>query len=395
MSGFLEFIMLGIACLVLLPVLLLLAEVVSALRGRKPAPMPQHERPRLAILVPAHNEAAGVRATLDSLFPQMAPGDRLVVVADNCSDETARVCEAAGAEVIERNDHLRRGKPYALDFGVRHLEANPPELVVIVDADCVAAGGAIDRIARLSALHGRPVQALDLMKAPPRADSLIQIAEFACLLKNLVRPLGKHRLGFPCQLMGTGMAIPWPLLQAIPLAGENLSEDVKMGVDCARLGKPPMFCPDAQVESLFPVKMRDAHSQRKRWEHGHLAMIVGQGPRLLLEALWLRQPALLALVADMCVPPLALLALAAIAAVAICGAFAAITGSSIALHIAAAALAGLLLSVFLAWVRFGRAVVSLRKLAYAPAYALGKVPLYMKFVLKRQTEWVRSRRDGS
>jgi cellulose synthase/poly-beta-1,6-N-acetylglucosamine synthase-like glycosyltransferase len=395
MSELTGVIMLAISIIVLLPVLLLLAEVISAMRGWAPMPMPRHARPRLAVLVPAHDEACGVRNTLDSLIPQLASGDRLLVVADNCTDDTAQVCAAAGVEVIERNDPVRRGKPYALDFGVRHLEADPPEMVVIVDADCIADEGSVDRISRLSALHDRPVQALDLMKAPPQADVMIQIAEFACLLKNLVRPLGKHRLGVPCQLMGTGMAIPWALIHAIPLASDHLSEDVKMGVDCARLGRPPMFCPDAKVQSLFPVSMRDAKSQRHRWEHGHLAMIVGHGPRLLLEAVLSRQPGLLALVADMCVPPLALLALAALAAVAAGAIFAAASGDMLPLQVASAALLGLFLSVFLAWARFGRRVVSFRKLAYAPVYAIGKLPLYVKFLVRRQTEWVRSRRDGS
>jgi len=48
----------------------------------------------------------------------------------------------------------------------------------------------------------------------------------------------------------------------------------------------------------------------------------------------------------------------------------------------------------IAWVRYGRQVISLASLAYAPFYALWKIPLYLKFMAKRQVEWVRSRRDG-
>jgi glycosyltransferase involved in cell wall biosynthesis len=76
--------------------------------------------------------------------------DRLLVVADNCSDDTAGIAARAGAEVIERFDPDRRGKGYALDFGVRHLSTRRTEIVVIVDADCIVEGDAIDRLARQS-----------------------------------------------------------------------------------------------------------------------------------------------------------------------------------------------------------------------------------------------------
>jgi cellulose synthase/poly-beta-1,6-N-acetylglucosamine synthase-like glycosyltransferase len=395
MSGLASGFVLAVPALLLIPVCWLLLQVVFALPRWNPKPVLQQKRPRTAILVPAHNEASGILNTLNSLMPQLVHGDRLLVVADNCTDETAHICRSAGAEVVERHDLTRRGKPYALDFGIRHLAAGAPEMVVIVDADCVASEGTIDRISRLSAFHGHPVQALDLMKAPPNADTLIQISEFACLLKNLVRPLGQQRLGGPCQLMGTGMAIPWPLIQSIPLASDALSEDLQMGVDCARKGRAPMFCPDASVHSVFPVKMRDSESQRNRWEQGHLALIVGQAPRLILEAILLRKPGMLALVADMCVPPLALLAIAVVTAVAACGVFALVSDSYLPLFVAIAGLLALLLAVFLAWVRFARHVVTLKNLAYVPIYAIGKLPIYLRFVFKRQTEWVRSRRDES
>ena len=52
-------------------------------------------------------------------------------------------------------------------------------------------------------------------------------------------------------------------------------------------------------------------------------------------------------------------------------------------------------AVLLAWVGYGRNILSFRNLAYAPFYALAKIPLYLKFMVNRQVEWVRSRRDNS
>src|SRR5689334_18680459 len=99
-------------------------------------------RPSIAVLIPAHNEQLGIGATLDSLKAQLTPNDRTVVIADNCQDETASVARSYGAIAIERTDTVNRGKSYALDFGMRYLEQNsPPEVVIIVDADCLVQAG--------------------------------------------------------------------------------------------------------------------------------------------------------------------------------------------------------------------------------------------------------------
>ena len=90
----------------------------------------------------------------------------LLVVADNCTDDTAAVARISGSEVVERRDSERIGKGYALDFGLRHLDSDPPDIVVMVDADCRLAEGAIDRLAAACANTARPVQALYLMTCP-------------------------------------------------------------------------------------------------------------------------------------------------------------------------------------------------------------------------------------
>jgi cellulose synthase/poly-beta-1,6-N-acetylglucosamine synthase-like glycosyltransferase len=48
-------------------------------------------RQRIAVLIPAHNEAAEIAATIQSILPQMKGGDRLIAIADNCSDRNQTV----------------------------------------------------------------------------------------------------------------------------------------------------------------------------------------------------------------------------------------------------------------------------------------------------------------
>jgi cellulose synthase/poly-beta-1,6-N-acetylglucosamine synthase-like glycosyltransferase len=177
------------------------------------------------------------------------------------------------------------------------------------------------------------------------------------------------------------------------LASGNIVEDLKLGIDLARAGKPAVFCPEARVASYFPSSAAGITGQRTRWEHGHLHAILRIAPRSLLEALRRRDRNLFALAIDLCVPPLALLMLLVLGLVFACGAWFLATGLSLAMWLASAELALFAAAVLAAWLRYGRHVISLSSLACAPFYAFWKIPLYLKFMAKRQVEWVRSKRD--
>jgi cellulose synthase/poly-beta-1,6-N-acetylglucosamine synthase-like glycosyltransferase len=381
------------ALLLCLPVMVVLLEVLLSLPSARSASPSTGRRPRIAVLVPAHDEAAGIAATLDTITPQLFPGDRLLVVADNCADATASVAAAHGAQVVERCDGTRRGKGYALDFGVRHLAHDPPEVVVIVDADCQLEAQALTRLAQACVASARPVQALYLMHAPRGASLKARIGEFAWVVKNLVRPLGALRAGWPCPLMGTGMAFAWTHLHGAPLASGHLVEDMQLGLHFAAAGTPPLFCPEARVASTFPQNAAGLASQRARWEHGHLALIATEAPLLVWRALARGRPALLAMALDLAVPPLAALVLL-LAGTTLLAALAALAGAGVLpLVLSSAALAMLAVAVLLAWRRHAHHVVSLRELLGAPLYVLGKVPLYARLFRSRQVEWVRTKRD--
>ncbi len=297
----------SLAVLLCVPVMIVFVEVLVAVLFDQPRRVTDTKRLRLAIVIPAHNEAAAIDGTVKAILPQLQSGDRLVVVADNCSDDTSAIAAAAGAEAIERSDPERRGKGYALDFGIRHLTTDPPHLVIVIDADCHTEVDAIDRLAKACVASARPVQALYLMKGRAGGGLSAQVAEFAWIVKNRVRPLGLYRLGLPCQLMGTGMAFPWQLISRADLASGHIVEDMKLGVDLAIAGRPPGFCPEALVSSTFPLTDEGAQGQRTRWEHGHLGVILSEVPRLLAGSLKSFNFGLLMLALDLSVPPLALL----------------------------------------------------------------------------------------
>jgi cellulose synthase/poly-beta-1,6-N-acetylglucosamine synthase-like glycosyltransferase len=385
-----------IAVVVAIPMMVLAIESMAALLTRRAAARPSAmARPGCAIIVPAHNEEAGIAATLQGLRNQVRPGDRLIVVADNCDDRTAEIARSGGAVVLERHDSTRRGKGFALAHAVQSLAADPPAVVVFVDADCRLDEGSVDHLVATAALHRCPVQAANLTPAPPGANSTGRLSSFAFWVKNYLRPTGLAALHGPCLLTGTGMAIPWEVLRGARLASGNIVEDLQLGIDLAVAGHPARFCRQAVVRSDLPSSSHAAATQRQRWAHGHLRTLFTQVPRLLVAAVRQRRLSLLALALELGVPPLSMLFLVWVLAGIGCALLGYLGGSWVPAAILAVSGGAALAGILAGWFRFGRDILPLRSMLAAPLYAVGKAPLYISFFFRPQRGWIRTERTAS
>jgi cellulose synthase/poly-beta-1,6-N-acetylglucosamine synthase-like glycosyltransferase len=384
----------AISILILTPMAAFALECLLAIWPRRSKPVDATGRhPRTVVLIPAHNEDLVIEQSLWVLIPTLSAGDRVVVIADNCDDRTAEIARAAGAEVAVRHDPTRRGKGYALDFAVQYLRQNPPEVAVILDADCLVSADTVKILAQQAHQSGRQVQALNLTDRLP-ATALRQIlAMLANRFTNLIRPLGLSRVGLPCRLMGTGVAMPWPVLDSVPFVGDNLVEDMQWGIDLALAGYWPLFCPEARVTSALPQQDRAFVSQRKRWEHGHLQTIISKAPRLLAISLWRRDFRLFCLAWDLSIPPLALLATLWSAAI-ILSLAAALAGASW-WPATILSIGGIIMALTFsgAWFVHCRRHIPFVVVLTAPLYILRKLPIYISFIMRPQSSWVRTERE--
>ena len=383
-----------LACLIAIPIAVLFVECVAACFPARKVARDSAEF-KTVILMPAHNEAAVIANTLQKVKPQLNTNTSLLVIADNCSDETADIVRQHGLQVVERFDANDRGKGFALDYGLHQLDAAPPDVIVMMDADCVIADNGVADIAAQAHTQQRPVQAVYLIDPPqdPALNDLV--SAFAFQVKNLVRPKGLHNLGQPCLLTGTGMAFPWELIRNAPLASGNIVEDMQLGFDLALAGAPPQLAPDVIVWSELPQQREAATSQRTRWEHGHLQTLLQNVPTLLKESVRQRRFDLFALALDLLIPPLALVVLIWVGIGAISRLFGMISSNWVAATIVGFAGVFLSFAIGLAWIRFGRSILSLSKLLAIPLYIAWKIPLYLKFIVQRQTAWVRTERDST
>ena len=240
--------------------------------GALPRPRPRNNRARpplsIVVIVPAHNEERLIASTLESLLEatHLYSGE-IVVVGDNCTDQTAAIANRLGVTVIERHDASRRGKPFALAFALDYLErrSSPPDIVAVVDADTNVSPNFLEKVAERIAGGASAVQVH--YAAGPAETDLGRLRRLAFLLVHWSRPLGASRLGIGTSLKGNGMAFSWPAAR-LGLSGTGITEDAESTLELARHGIAVRFEPGAVVHGYMAQTYREAGVQDERWEGG-------------------------------------------------------------------------------------------------------------------------------
>lgn len=382
-----------IALLACIPMWIVAAEALLSLAYRREPAKPGGEpMPDTVVLIPAHNEASVIGQTLESLSRDLPANCRLLCVAHNCSDATADMARQFGAEAIEVRDAGTGGKPDALKAGLRWLDRNPPEVVVIVDADCLVSDGAISALARRAKQLDQPVMGAYFFAAAEGSRQISGVSSLAVMLKNFIRPLGLHQLGLPCLLNGSGSAYPFQVIRHIPHGEGSIAEDYQLTIDLLRKGYRTTFVPEARVDGQLPKKEVTARKQRRRWEHGHLFLAFRTAPRLLLEGLMRLDLNRIALGLEVAVPPLAFLGLMWLGATALALLAQWFTGQSPLILLGGSVLA-FLVAVMASWMHFAGVRTTLAALAAVPGYLMWKLPIYRDFFTRRETRWIKTNRD--
>lgn len=390
--------------------LFLAASVLLGARGSRlfiqdgPAESDQTQTPvRAVVVIPAHNESAVLAQTLAAAL-RVLPGEvGVLVVADNCTDDTADIARRAGVQVLERHDDQRRGKGYALAAALTHLrnEAQAPDAVLILDADCTlhCTNGAEDirGFIHESVRQNRPMQMVYLLEAEGEPTVKQRISLFAFRVKNLVRMAGLRRMGGGCLLGGTGMALPFDLLDPEAIATGETVEDMRLAIDLALSGKSPGFSTRCMVTAPDAPNERALQTQRTRWEQGHLRMIASYSLPLFRRGLGSRKLLLMAL--DLSVPPLSLhlmltvgVWLCAAAVLGVGLALGSVPVGVVGLSLASVSLIAFMLAIAAAYWSVGRDLLRPRDTLFFVGYALSKMGIYWRTATNQETAWVRTER---
>jgi 1,2-diacylglycerol 3-beta-glucosyltransferase len=336
-----------------------------------------------AFVVPAHNEELSIAQTIRSLAVVDYPVQRrrIVVVADNCSDDTAQVARNAGAEVIVRNNTTKRGKGYALDLAFSELlkpidpSVGVPDAVVVVDADTTVSPNILQAFGARLRVGEHALQATYRVANDDATwrTTLMAVA-FTCM--HDVRSIGRERLRLSTGLRGNGMCFSAHALRTVPHKAASLVEDVEHGLDLAAQGIRVAFVHEATVKAEMPERAEESASQRTRWEQGRTKLRKERLVPLVREAITKRDPVRADLAIDIAIPPLARLVMLLGATLGGGAVVRVLTGRwPRFVQPAFVGTAGLGAHVAMGWRRSGTGAAGLKALLQVPTYLFWKIGL--------------------
>jgi cellulose synthase/poly-beta-1,6-N-acetylglucosamine synthase-like glycosyltransferase len=273
----------------------------------KPEATSDHNRiRRLAVVIPAHNEASTITRCVRSLMqcePPTSCETSTMVVADNCSDATADLASKAGARVIARRDSERRGKGFALQFAFSKILEEGYHAVLVLDADSVVEPNLLVEVVRLLNSGADGVQARYLA-LNPEDSARMRLRNLALLAFNVLRPLARDRLGLSCGITGNGFALSRRTLEAVPYHADSIVEDLEYHLSIVRAGRRIRFANHTTIRAEMPISGAAASTQRARWEGGRVRMIAQNVPSLVYESV--RTPRLVEPMLELLLLPLAI-----------------------------------------------------------------------------------------
>ncbi|AKQ54971.1 glycosyltransferase family 2 protein [Bordetella hinzii] len=371
--------------------------LLTLLSARLPRPQPRRRDMRFDILVPAHNETAVIERTVRSLAAIDWPREhyRIVVIADNCTDNTAALARAAGAEVIERHNPEQRGKGYALEFGIARSAADGfAHAVAVIDADTEVTPNL------LAACAARIEQGAEVMQVHygvlnPDDSWRTRIITIAYGAFHAVRGRARERLHASNGLRGNGMCMTHALLREVPFNIHSMAEDVEYGIVLGLAGRRVVYIDEASADAELVASERGSRTQRQRWEGGRLAVLKAYAGRLLRQGLGRPSWLCLELAIDLLTLPLgyivlqtgALFVLGGLAALALPGA-----GLAFWPLLALGLLAVLALHVLRGWQLSPLGPRALLDLLRAPFFVLWKLVVLLRN--RRNRHWIKTDRDS-
>lgn len=250
---------------------------------------------RVVALVPAHNEQEQIAATVRSLLSQTAAPHRVIVMADNCSDDTVAVAREAGAMAIETVGNHGK-KAGALNQGIDLLlpELEDDDLLLLMDADSVLSSEWVERGRDYLEAHPEYGAVSGAYVARPSTGllPLLQQAEYAQERRRTGRRMGRVDV-----LSGTATLLPVSVIRQLKAARgfvydeTSLTEDFEITLAIRQLGYSPHCFLDLKVVTDVMETWGDLAKQRIRWQRGTLETLRAYGWSPLTRRLWLTQTA--------------------------------------------------------------------------------------------------------
>lgn len=226
---------------------------------------------KFALLIAAHNEEVVVGSLIESMLKLDYPKEMydVFVIADNCTDDTAKIAKGYGVNVCERFSKDKRGKGYALEWMFAKLfdMEKQYDAVAIFDADNLVHKDFLKEMNSKMQEGYKVVQGYIDSKNPE--DSWIAASySIGFWTQNRMNQLAKANLGLTSQIGGTGFAIETNTLKKLGWGATCLTEDLEFTCKLVLNGEKVGWAHDAIIYDEKPLKLKQSWSQRKRWMQG-------------------------------------------------------------------------------------------------------------------------------
>ena len=350
---------------------------------RQPKAHNAPDKQKIAIIIPAHNEALLIEETVKHAFAQDYPADRysVFVIADNCTDNTANLAMQAGAHVWTRTDNP--GKGQALEYAFDMLLKDDWQGFLVIDADSHLSINALDALNNEFSSGAPALQLFDTINNPN--DSMRTLAmQLGMASFNGLRPCGRTALGLSAGLFGNGFALSRSTIETCPYKAHSIVEDLEYHMLLLQNHYRVKLVEYASAAAQMPKTADASSSQRQRWELGRIAMIKHYAGDLFVKTLKGNKWALEALI-DIIMPPASLMAILALAPL--------LLGYGLVQWVSVALIMMLFIHYLIASIRFGSVTGFCKVACYVPWYIIWKTWLVLRTIGKgKNLPWIRTNR---
>jgi len=252
---------------------------------------------RFLVLVPAHDEEGTISPTLRSLRELNYPAGlrQVVVVADNCDDNTADVAAKEGFECWVRTDPSARGKGHALSWALERAQSLAFDAFVVVDADTTLDPGFLAAFDSALARGARALQGWEEFEVT-RQGALSVFTVATKRAENILNWRPRQHLGLAVFLQGNGFCLRQEVLSQISWSAHSIVEDLEFSLELVLKRIQVKLVETARLMTRAAESPAVAFPQRLRWASGTLQLTLRYVPRLLAAAVkerswWLAEAA--------------------------------------------------------------------------------------------------------
>jgi len=357
---------------------------------------------KFLIMIPAHNEELLLGDVLEQLKNLSYPKEfwQVLVVADNCEDETAAIAVKSGFNVVERFNDVDRGKGQALNWAIANeLPKYDCDAVVVMDADSTLNPDFLWFMNEKLKEGHLALQAYYKVQNP-RDSWRTSLMEIAFAAFHFLRSLGRMRLNASSGLKGNGMCLTKSILEQHGYPAFSVVEDLELALFYLTNDIKVEFVSGAQVAGQMVSNSSDSDTQRRRWEGGRFDLIKEWCPKLLEKFKKERKFAQIDGIMELLIPPFSILIVIGFAGLLISLVMPFNDGRIFASVVKSSWLISCI--IFVGYIIGGMVLIKAdmflyKRLLFAPIYVFWKMLTYGKMLMlkifkKGDGEWVRTGR---